>query len=168
MTTLSTDFDLMRSVAATADARYRLADTVTSDWHQFQSLVADGSDHDLHQALKLVRGRPFAAIPPRRYVWAEPLMQEMIAAIVDAAADLAERSLTDGNPRAAIWAATKGLDAAPESELLYRALFRGYHAIGDHDALERAALRLDELNTVLGCDMEDATAEILHRLLSRV
>ncbi|MEU1628235.1 LysM peptidoglycan-binding domain-containing protein [Streptomyces sp. NPDC020096] len=153
-------------IATTDDARYRLAETVTSDWHHFQTLVADGSDHSLHQALQLVRGRPFAAIPPRRYVWAEPLMQEMIAAIVDAAAELAERNLADSNPRAAIWAATKGLDAAPESELLYRALFRGYHAIGDHDALERAALRLDELNTALGCDMEEATAETLHRLLT--
>ncbi|GAA1933701.1 bacterial transcriptional activator domain-containing protein [Streptantibioticus ferralitis] len=153
-------------IATTADARYRMAESVTCDWHRFQTLVADGSDHGLHQALQLVRGRPFAAIPPRRYVWAEPLMQEMIAAIVDAAAELAERNLADGNPRAAIWAATKGLSAAPESELLYRALFRGYHAIGDHDALERAALRLDDLNTALGCDMEEATAAILHRLLT--
>ena len=153
-------------IASTADARYRLADTVTSDWQQFQDLAGDGSTLGLHRALTLVRGRPFAAIPPRRYVWAEPLMQEMISAIVDAAAELAERYLSDGNPRPAIWAATIGLSAAPESEQLYRLLFRAYHAIGDATGLERAALRLDELNYALGCDMETETAEVLQRLLS--
>ncbi|MGW7002733.1 hypothetical protein ACWGCW_07875 [Streptomyces sp. NPDC054933] len=47
----------------------------------------------------------------------------MIPPIVDAAATLAERRLVAGAPRRAVWAATKGLHAAPE-EGLYRLLFR--------------------------------------------
>ncbi|MGW7006556.1 BTAD domain-containing putative transcriptional regulator [Streptomyces sp. NPDC054933] len=160
-------------IATTADARYRFADTVTTDWVQFQELVRSGlnsadpsGDHALRQALELVRGRPFAATQPRRYIWAEPLVQDMIAAIVDAAAALAERRLVAGDPRGAVWAAAKGLDAAPETEGLYRLLFQAYHAIGDHEALERAALRLDELNDALGSDMEEETAALLHSLLT--
>ncbi|MBY8889426.1 LysM peptidoglycan-binding domain-containing protein [Streptomyces sp. PTM05] len=153
-------------IATTADARYRLANSVTSDWQQFQALVAEGTNDALHQALRLVRGRPFAAVRPRRYVWAEPLIQEMISAIVDVAAELGNRYLGIGDPRGALWAATNGLDAAPEAEQLHRILFRAHHALGDREALERAVLRLDDLNTALGCDMDDETADLLDLLLA--
>ncbi|MEU1629457.1 hypothetical protein ABZ746_29900 [Streptomyces sp. NPDC020096] len=110
-------------IATTTDARYRFADTVTTDWAQFQNLVRSGLNtadssgaQCLRQALELVRGRPFAATQPRRCMWAEPLVQDMIPAIVDAAAALAERRLVAGDPRGAVWAATKGLHAAPETE----------------------------------------------------
>ncbi|MGG2463804.1 LysM peptidoglycan-binding domain-containing protein [Streptomyces sp. RGM 3693] len=159
------------AVANTTDVRYALAGTVDSDWHYFQRLTvaaatASGPKAAVHlrAALDLVRGRPFAGVNPRRYAWAEHQTQDMISAIVDAAADLAEHHLTERDPRGALWAATKGLDAAPEMESLYRILFRAYAAIGDYEALERAAERLDDLNMQLGVDMEDATATILTQI----
>ncbi|AJC52791.1 putative large membrane protein [Streptomyces sp. 769] len=111
-----------------------------------------------------MRGRPFSGVNSRRYAWAEHQAQDMISAIVDAAADLAEHCLAQRDPRGALWAATKGLDAAPEMENLYRVLFRTYAALGDYDALERAAQKLDTLNMELGVDMEESTAEILAQL----
>ncbi|WP_411146385.1 BTAD domain-containing putative transcriptional regulator [Streptomyces sp. x-80] len=173
-TWLGTDEDgtpFFPPIATTSDARYALAPTVDSDWHRFQRLTATAAQSpsaqaaaQLRAALELVRGRPFSGVNSRRYAWAEHQAQGMISAIVDAAADLAEHCLAQGDPRGALWAATKGLDAAPEMENLYRILFRTYAALGDWDALERAAEKLDTLNMELGVDMEESTAEILAQL----
>ncbi|MET9535779.1 LysM peptidoglycan-binding domain-containing protein [Streptomyces sp. NPDC006649] len=161
------------AIATTTGARYALADDVTSDWHQFQQLVHTGTQGSgpaandaLRTALRMVRGRPFSSVDRRRYIWAEHLAQDMISAIVDAAHELAERCLATRDPRGALWAATKGLDAAPEMESLYRILFQAYAAVGDRDSLERAAAKLDALNEELGCDCEEDTALLLHDLLS--
>ncbi|MFJ5804069.1 LysM peptidoglycan-binding domain-containing protein [Streptomyces decoyicus] len=173
-TWLGTDEDgtpFFPPIATTSDARYALAPAVDSDWHHFQRLTAAAAKRpgpqaaaQLRAALELVRGRPFSGVNSRRYAWAEHQAQDMISAIVDAAADLAEHCLAQGDPRGALWAATKGLDAAPEMENLYRILFRTYAALGDYDALERAAEKLDTLNMELGVDMEESTAEILAQL----
>ncbi|AJC61996.1 BTAD domain-containing putative transcriptional regulator [Streptomyces sp. 769] len=173
-TWLGTDEDdnpFFPPIATTSDARYALAPTVDSDWHHFQRLTTAAvtspsaqAAAQLRAALELVRGRPFSGVNSRRYAWAEHQAQDMISAIVDAAADLAEHCLAQGDPRGALWAATKGLDAAPEMENLYRVLFRTYAALGDYDALERAAEKLDTLNMELGVDMEESTAEILAQL----
>ncbi|MEJ8653656.1 LysM peptidoglycan-binding domain-containing protein [Streptomyces sp. MS1.AVA.3] len=173
-TWLGTDQDgtpFFPPIATTSDARYALAPAVDSDWHHFLRLTAAAAKSpgpqaaaQLRAALELVRGRPFSGVNSRRYAWAEHQAQDMISAIVDAAADLAEHCLAQGDPRGALWAATKGLDAAPEMENLYRVLFRTYAALGDYDALERAAEKLDTLNMELGVDMEESTAEILAQL----
>ncbi|MGI5262494.1 LysM peptidoglycan-binding domain-containing protein [Streptomyces angustmyceticus] len=158
-------------IATTNDARYALAPTVDSDWHQFQRLTSAAAQSpapqaaaQLRAALELVRGRPFSSVNRRRYAWAEHQAQDMISAIVDAAADLAEHYLVLGDARGALWAATKGLDAAPEMENLYRVVFRAYAALGDYDELERAAQKLDTLNMELEVDMEEATAALLAQL----
>lgn len=173
-TWLGTDEDgtpFFPPIATTSDARYALAPAVDSDWHHFQRLTAAAAQSpgpqaaaQLRAALDLVRGRPFSGVNSRRYAWAEHQAQDMISAIVDAAADLAEHCLAQGDPRGALWSATKGLDAAPEMENLYRILFRTYAALGDYDALERAAEKLDTLNMELGVDMEESTAETLAQL----
>ncbi|MFE5677776.1 hypothetical protein ACFQ7B_05505 [Streptomyces erythrochromogenes] len=75
-------------VQHTGDSRYRLAQAVTCDWKTFQNFARTGlACHDedgelaLRRALALVRGRPFAAIDPHRYVWAEPAVQGEGAAV---------------------------------------------------------------------------------------
>lgn len=85
-------------VQDTGDSRYRLAQAVTCDWRNFQDFARIGlARHDedgelaLRRALTLVRGRPFAAIDPQRYAWAEPVVQEMVSAIADVAYELSTR-----------------------------------------------------------------------------
>ncbi|MCX4673640.1 LysM peptidoglycan-binding domain-containing protein [Streptomyces sp. NBC_01381] len=155
-----------------ADARYSLSPAVTSDWHQFLQLVdaasATSGPHAtqaLREALELVRGRPFMSDDRRRYRWAEHLAQVMLSKIVLTAEDLAQRCLDNRDPRGAVWAAAKGLDVAPEVESLYRILFQAYAALGDHDALERAAEALEDFNMRLGTETEDDTIAILNELL---
>ncbi|WP_331762688.1 LysM peptidoglycan-binding domain-containing protein [Streptomyces sp. NBC_01420] len=154
------------------DRLYRL-DGVRCDWTEFERLVheshrADDADAQqlLRRALTLVRGRPFAGIPARRYIWAEPLCQEMVSGIVDAADDLADRSLKHGDARGALWAVARGLDAAREMECLWRHRFRALAMLGQYDEMESATQELDALVLDLGTAVDEATEETLRQLKS--
>lgn len=163
------------AISSTPDARYTLSPAVGCDWHQFQELVRTGkqtsgphADQALRDALSLVRGRPFASSDRSRYRWAEHLALVMIMEIVDTADLLAERCLAARDPRGALWAATKGLEVAPEIESLYRILFRAYAAIGDYDSLERAAQKLRDFNEENDIETEEDTLTVLNGLMARV
>jgi DNA-binding SARP family transcriptional activator len=154
------------------DDAYGLDPDVTCDWAQFQQLYRIGhhgsgleADMALARALALVRGRPFAGTVPTRYNWNEAWVQEMISAVEDAAHKLAQRRLAQRDYRAAAMAAARGLEATPESELLYRDLFEVHAASGDRESLKRAARRLHDLNEELGVDPEEETVELLQTLL---
>ncbi|MFD9047889.1 LysM peptidoglycan-binding domain-containing protein [Streptomyces zaomyceticus] len=163
-------------VQDTGDSRYRLSRTVTCDWHQFQVLARTGlarydedGDLALRRALAIVRGRPFAAIDPRRYAWAEPAVQEMVSAIADVAYELSTRRREAADYPGALWAANQGLLAAEENELLHRQVFLAHHGAGDVEALRVAAARLTRINDGLGggVDMEAETAQLLSTLLPK-
>ncbi|MFB7174558.1 LysM peptidoglycan-binding domain-containing protein [Streptomyces sp. NPDC056254] len=163
-------------VRDTGDSRYRLAQAVTCDWKMFQNFARTGlARHDedgelaLRRALALVRGRPFAAIDPQRYAWAEPAVQEMVSAIADVAYELSTRRREAGDCAGALWAAHQGLLAAEENEMLHRQVFLAYHAAGDVDSLREAAARLARINEGLGggVDMEAETAQLLSTLLPK-
>ncbi|MEU9062439.1 LysM peptidoglycan-binding domain-containing protein [Streptomyces sp. NPDC048430] len=163
-------------VQDTGDSRYRLSPAVTCDWTQFQHFARTGlARHDedgdlaLRRALALVRGRPFTGIAPQRYAWAEPVIQEMVSALVDVAYELSTRRREGNDIPGALWAARRGLLAAEESEMLHRQLFLAHHAAGDLDALREAATHLTRINEQLlgGVDMEAETAELLRNLLPR-
>jgi DNA-binding SARP family transcriptional activator len=149
---------------------YRLHPAVRTDWHLFTELVADGpataSTPNLVAALDLVRDQPFKGVNPRRYIWAERIQQEMIAAIGDVADELARRALQGGDHRLALKAVMAGLAAEPGSEQLWRHRLRAHHAAGDQVALERAADQLTALADELGGELEDETIDLLHHLLS--
>lgn len=152
------------------DRKHRLAG-VACDWHQFQDLTTQAAEHGgtearalLRHALELVRGRPFAGIPPRRYVWAENLTQDMISAVADAADDLAARSLDAGDPQAALWAAGRGLDTGREREVLWRHRFEALAQLGAHDELEAAIQQLNQYLLEADLPMERKTEEAIRRL----
>ncbi|WNI34446.1 LysM peptidoglycan-binding domain-containing protein [Streptomyces sp. ITFR-6] len=157
-------------VSSQPDKLYRLVG-VNCDWSRFQELVhasrtVDGLDSKvlLRQALELVHGRPFSGIPSRRYAWAESLAQEMVSAIVDAADELAEGYLGDGDARNALWAATRGLTVAREMECLWRHKFRALSLLGEEAALESSIRQLDELLLELGSSMDAETEQVLRVL----
>lgn len=163
-------------VQDTGDSRYRLGSGITCDWTRFQRFARTGlTRHDedgdlaLRRALALVRGRPFTGIDPQRYAWAEPVIQEMVSAVVDVAHELAARRREADDIPGALWAAKRGLLAAEESEMLHRQIFLAHHTAGDIDALREAAARLARINEQLlgGVDMEAETAELLRNLLPR-
>ncbi|MFF3160138.1 hypothetical protein ACFVRE_43340, partial [Streptomyces sp. NPDC057910] len=162
-------------VQDTGDSRYRLGPGVTCDWTRFQRFARTGlARHDedgdlaLRRALGLVRGRPFTGIDAQRYAWAEPVIQEMVSAVVDVAYELSTRRREADDISGALWAAKRGLLAAEESELLHRQIFLAHHAADDIEALREAAVRLTRINEHLGgVDMEAETAELLRNLLPR-
>ncbi|MFD5728937.1 LysM peptidoglycan-binding domain-containing protein [Streptomyces sp. NPDC058368] len=154
------------------DKLYRLSG-VRCDWTEFQRLVSESHRADeadartlLRQALTLVRGRPFAGIPARRYAWSETLCQEMVSGIVDAADDLADRCMRQGDARGALWAVARGLDAAREMECLWRHRFRALSMLGQYEELEASVRELDALVLDLGTAVDEATEETLRMVES--
>ncbi|MFD9689555.1 LysM peptidoglycan-binding domain-containing protein [Kitasatospora sp. NPDC059088] len=152
---------------------YSFAPVVTCDWDEFRSLYRRGmrstsatADAALAHALALVRGAPFAEAPPASYGWAEAERQDMIAAIVDTAHELAARRLQYGDHRSAEAAVFRGLAVAPDVELLHRDLFYAYASAGARDQLLRAVNRLDALSRRTGRDLDADTVALLRDLLA--
>ncbi|MBO1415197.1 bacterial transcriptional activator domain-containing protein, partial [Streptomyces sp. FH025] len=152
---------------------YSFAPAVTCDWDEFRSLYRRGmrstsatADAALAHALALVRGAPFAEAPPASYGWAESERQDMIAAIVDTAHELAARRLQYGDHRSAEAAVFRGLAVAPDVELLHRDLFYAYASAGARDQLLRAVNRLDALSRRTGRDLDADTVALLRDLLA--
>jgi len=144
---------------------YQLHPAMATDWDQFQELLPHGASgaptDNLEQALTLVRGRPFADAKPRYYAFAEETMQEMIAAIVDAAYELGRRRLHEGAWQQATTAATHGLTVEPGMERLWRIRILAAHVNGDNLGAYRAIDRMMAYTDELGGDLEDATEKLL-------
>ncbi|MGW6404479.1 LysM peptidoglycan-binding domain-containing protein [Streptomyces sp. NPDC055134] len=152
------------------DRKHRLVG-VACDWRQFQDLTAQAADRGdvearalLRRALELVQGRPFTGIPPRRYVWAENLTQNMTSAVVDAADDLAARCLDASDAQGALWAAGRALDTGREREALWRHRFEALAQLGAHDELEAAIQQLNQYLLDADLPMERETEETIRRL----
>nr|WNW41351.1 bacterial transcriptional activator domain-containing protein [Streptomyces sp. Li-HN-5-13] len=158
--------------AQAADS-YALAPAVSCDWDEFRSLYRRGmrstsstADAALAHALALVRGAPFAEAPAGAFAWAEPERQDMLAAIVDTAHELAARRLQYGDHRTAEAAIFRALAVAPEVELLHRDLFYAYASAGARDQLVRSVNRLDALSRRTGRDLDPDTVALLRDLLT--
>lgn len=156
-----------------ADDSCTFAPTVTCDWDEFRSLYRRGmrststtADAALAHALALVRGAPFAETPDSGYTWAEAFRQDMLAAIVDTAHELAARRLQYGDHRSAEAAVFRGLAVAPDVELLHRDLFYAYASAGARDQLLKAVNRLDALSRRTGRSLAPDTVALLRDLLS--
>ncbi|MFI6581564.1 LysM peptidoglycan-binding domain-containing protein [Embleya sp. NPDC050493] len=157
--------------AAVGGGGYAFGPGFACDWFRFRQLVAPGlyGSHevamDYARALDIVRDAPFDGVGPRRYVWAEPFRQQMIAEIVDVAARLADYHLDNHDPQAAKRACSVGLVVCPESQMLYRTMFRATHITGDRAELDYYVDRLDGLLAGLGAEPEPLTVELLRDLL---
>jgi DNA-binding SARP family transcriptional activator len=128
---------------------WRLEDHVGCDWQLFQSLAA-GSPVERVAALKLVRGQPFDGFGDE-WVDVEMLRTDMVAAVVDLAADVAECALAEGDPALAFRAARSGLRASPYEERLYRLAMRAADAEGSTGKLHAL---MNELRRVLDVHVE--------------
>lgn len=140
----ATDEDYLPYVTTSS---YELHGDVTSDWAIWKTLIGDNLENtptrNLVAAMKLVDGQPFDGAPRRRYAWADSFRQEMIASIVDAAHELAERSLSIRDVATARLAAIVGEKADPASEIPVRDRLRAEDLANDVDGIERTIARLD-------------------------
>jgi DNA-binding SARP family transcriptional activator len=173
-TWLGSDTDGVAFVAPVSDTHgYRLAPAVRCDWHHFQRLARQGLQRgndgitQLEQALALVRGRPFEAVPLGRYRWTDLLAYEMVDRISDVAHTAATHHLANGDLAAARAAIQRGRAADPTSELLLRDLARIEHRAGDRQALQAIHDHVQYIAEDLEVDPQPETTQLLTSLLSR-
>ena len=144
---------------------YRLDPRITTDIHRWDELVAGrpevASTTDLHDALLLVRGRPFLGRGRGRYAWADPLEQRLIDEISEAAHELARRRIAEGRWRSADAALAVGILVDPTSERLLRLRIRIAQASHDPERVAEARARLETIAQVLDCDLESETEDLL-------
>jgi DNA-binding SARP family transcriptional activator len=131
---------------ASAAGGYRVTG-VTTDWGEFRTLVAEtrnASDEVAivlrTDALALVRGAPFQGVPDGRFGWvfAESLVSDMTAAIVEVAHALSTDLALADDYEGAVRAARAGLRGSPSEETLLLDLLRALVAAGDVDGARRA------------------------------
>ena len=150
------------------NGRYALHSQARVDWHEFQALMAEGislaSTDRLTDALRMVRGQPFTDC---YYWWLETaLIESATADIVTTASALAELSLADRDPAAAVRAARIGLTADPSAEPLWRLLMRSEHAAGNRAGVREAWSRCVGVLAEVAADgrPEAATADVFREL----
>ena len=119
---------------------YRVGKGVSTDWLRFQDLTgAAATAGQLREALELVRGRPFAGLPPTSFGWvfSELLVSEIEVRMISAARRLAEELSGNGDLPGASWAVRQGLLAVPTDFGLWelRLAIAGRHS---RDELARA------------------------------
>ncbi|MCF4120405.1 LysM peptidoglycan-binding domain-containing protein [Antribacter sp. KLBMP9083] len=148
-------------------AGYRLRG-VTTDWDQFCELV--GPDvtsaplEDLRSALTLVRGRPFEDAPARKYVWAETLLQEITAGVVDVAHEVARRALVVGDIALAREASKVGRTVDPVDERSWRNGIKAEWADRKPDAVVRLVDRLRDHLEQLELEPEPETEDLISKV----
>ncbi|MFG2077444.1 BTAD domain-containing putative transcriptional regulator [Nonomuraea maritima] len=141
----------VRRLLTDAAGRLRLSPEVRTDWALFRELVRR-SHHDpagraalLERALGLVRGPLLAGRRPGGYAWlaADDLEYDVSAGVADAAQELCEIRLANGQPDAAVAAVRQALLLAPDDEALWRDLLRATHATDDTVRLRAVVEGLD-------------------------
>jgi DNA-binding SARP family transcriptional activator len=143
--------------------QYALHPQARFDWADFEDLSERGmADRDpgcLHEALALIRGRPFTGC---YHWWLDVAFTETVRAqIVDTADLLAELELAAADPSASARAARTGLAADPAAEQLWRAVMRAEHASGNLAGVREAWSRCLDAITDIAADGEphpDTTA----------
>ncbi len=144
---------------------YALSSRVRTDWSLWCDLVGDSpataSTRHLEEALRLVRGRPFEGVHPRRYAWADTLRQRMTTQIVDASYELARRGLLAGRWHGADTATAVGLLVEPAWEPLWRLRIMAAHEARNPSAVQEAVARLLAVTDALDSDLAPATLALL-------
>jgi DNA-binding SARP family transcriptional activator len=151
--------------------QYALHPLTRFDWHEFDALSAEGiSQRDagrLRQALRLIRGQPFAGC----YHWSVDvaLIETVRAQITDVAEALSALELATGDCAAAARAARAGLAADASAEQLWRALMRAEHVAGNLAGVRDAWRRcLDQIAEVApGAEPHPQTAVLYRKLTER-
>ena len=162
-----------------SEGSLRLSSRVLVDWELFEALQKRASKlgrsrsdvrRDLETALRLVRGRPLSQLPARRYAWlAETYLEQHIpSAIIDAAHDLAQILLEEGDADAVLEVARLAREVDRYDERPWRDLLQAHELRGEH---RQIVLLVDQLHELLEVELDDElqpeTAELIERLSPR-
>jgi hypothetical protein len=146
----------------------RLHPAVRTDWQDWLDLVGpdvtQAPTPHLVQALALVRGRPFEGVQERHFAWAEPLRQDMLAAVVDVAHEVARRALEIPDAALARQAAVAGRLVDPTNELLWRDALRAEYVAGNREGQRRLVEQIYALADDLETDLEPETEQLIAEL----
>lgn len=120
---------------------YQLCELISSDLNDLLTLLpaTDLSNAQLRAGLELSRGPAFAGDPAHSWTWAEDLRIRAAETIRDLAHELTRRAVDDRDIRTARWAASHGLGAAPEDEILLADRLRTELAAGSTGEAIRVA-----------------------------
>ncbi|WP_435740170.1 LysM peptidoglycan-binding domain-containing protein [Clavibacter nebraskensis] len=121
---------------------YTLHPAIRSDWDDFRDLIGPDlsrtPNEDLVQAIKLVRGQPFSGCNTRRWwQWISIPLEEMIAAVMDAADELGRRALNEHDSDQARFAARVAQSVDPLNEAGWRTELRAAMQTGDTEEFRR-------------------------------
>jgi hypothetical protein len=134
-------------------AGYQLSPDVQCDWQRFRALTSMGEDSEsLFEALALIRGQPFQAVPSGTFAWVftEFLISDMEFAIAEVAGRAADGAVEAGELEHAVWALRQGLNGAGSDIGLWRRYLEASSIVGSA-ALTRAR---QEAFAALGPDAE--------------
>jgi len=154
-----------------ADGRYRVGRGVVTDTDLFERRVAYAAQQDdaaavetLRGALALVDGPVFTYrnVDRASYVWVDVgnWHSTWELKVTDAAEDLAQRCLDQGDLDGAVWASQRGLHASTTHPRLTMLLIQAYFAKGD----TRAAAQVFESHQVAlhELDLDDVDPELVN------
>ena len=149
--------------------RLQLAPTVGTDWDRFLALAESEDPDRWHDALSLVRGRPFEGSRSTDWTILDGTAPAIESTVVDLSGRLAGACLRAGDARGAEWAARRGLLVSPYDERLYRMLLRAADAAGNPEGVETV---MSELVRVVADEIEPIESVhpatlALYRSLSR-
>ena len=147
---------------------YKLNDELRSDWALFHELTVGGVNTapttQLVDALRLVRGRPLASIPPDLLSSVEPWREEAASTIVDAALVLGGRAIARGDLDLARWAVRQGHKAGALNEGLARLQIRVERLAGRPDRVQDLVEQLVKTAREDAVPLDPETIELLHEI----
>jgi len=150
--------------------RIQLHPGVTSDWQNFELLLARGSaatsTDRLVAALNLVRGAPLADASAAQWSWLEPARAQLSATIRQASAELADRALAADDLDVARWALGRA-DCVGPDETLFRLRLRVERRAGHDSEVQRLAAQLWRRSARTGLTLASDTLELLQELADR-
>lgn len=121
-----------------ADGSYTLDKRITSDWTYLQQLAnhpQKATSEQIADAVKLVRGAPFAGTSRTRYRWTFSIEHQMTTTVLDLAHELAQRALDAGDLETTLWTTHQGLLVESLQEQLWH--YRLQAAAHDPDLHQR-------------------------------
>jgi DNA-binding SARP family transcriptional activator len=172
----STTSDARRALGVAEDGREHLprsgrclllSDTVGTDVDRFQELAASANPLNWVNALRLVRGLPFACLRHADWAVFDGTQARVESMVAEAALRAAAHFTARGQGAMAEWVIHQALRACPYDERLYRALLRAVAAQGNRAALPTAMSRLlilagEEAGPLHGISRERASPDALH------